>query len=102
MKQVMKMPKLRRPVARFLSAFVIIGGSLLMWMSYSQAQDQKRQLQELNSQLEKQRNQNKELQDELTRLADPAYAKQVEKSKYSLSNPKEGEYVFVLPSEESK
>lgn len=96
------MPKIRRPIALFLSLLVIVSGSTLVWINYTQIKERQQQLAELNSQLEKQRVQNKTLQDELTRLADPAYAKQVEKSKYSLSNPKEGEYVFVLPSEKSE
>lgn len=96
------MPKLRRPVALLLSILIILGSSILVWVNYMQIYNQQQQLNVLHQQLEKQKVQNKTLQDELARLADPAYAKQVEKSKYSLSNPKEGEYVFVLPSEKSE
>lgn len=98
-KRVMQMPKIRRPIALTLSIIIILGGSTLLWMNYLQVRGQQQQLHDINQQLEQQRVQNKELQDELARFSDPAYARQVEKSKYSLSNPKEGEYVFVLPSE---
>lgn len=96
------MPKLRRPVALLLSFAVIFFGCALLWVNVAQTQAQKQELHQLQLQLEKQKNQNKALQDELTRLSDPEYAKQVERSKYSISNPKEGEYVFVLPEETSE
>lgn len=96
------MPKLRRPVALMLSVCIIVTSSLLLWFNYGQTKQQRTQLQQLQAQLEVQKTQNKALEDELKRLEDPTYAKEVEKSKYSLSSPKDGEYVFVLPSEESE
>lgn len=91
--------KLKRPIALLLSVAVIIAGSLLVWIEYGQKRTQQSELLRLQKQLEIQKTQNKALQDELTRLSNPEYAKQVEISKYSLTNPKEGEYVFVLPNE---
>lgn len=99
MKEETSMIKLKRPVALFLSVAVILAGSILIWVEYGQKKTQQSELVRWQKQLEIQKNKNKALQDELTRLANPEYAKHVEISKYSLSNPKEGEYVFVLPNE---
>lgn len=91
--------KLRRPIALFLSATTILIGSALIWGEYSQTSTKQSELKKLQVQLEQQKSQSREIQERLKRLSDPSYAKQVEVSKYSLTNPKEGEYVFVLPKE---
>lgn len=94
------MPRLKRSVALLLSVCVIFLGSVWLILNYGDTEYQREQLSRLQQQLELQKTENKELEDELARLADPAYARQVEKSKYSISSPKAGEYVFVLPNEE--
>lgn len=93
--------KLKRPVALALSGFIILAGSVLIFTEYGQKNAQQDELTKLESQLADQKEKNQKLQEELNRLSDAQYAKNVEVSKYSLTNPKEGEYVFVLPKKEN-
>lgn len=92
--------RLRRPIALALSGFIILAGSALIYTEYGQKNVQQEELTKLESQLAEQKEKNQRLQEELNRLSDSQYAKNVEVSKYSLTNPKEGEYVFVLPEKE--
>lgn len=89
----------RRQLLVIIIVIILGVGSALFYTNYTAFQVQKAAFEKANKELQLATKKNVELEEELKRLQDPEYAKQVATNKYALTNPEEGVYVFVLPND---